>query len=297
MSSVGHGSPRPRAGRRRRSRGQALVELALVTPVLLLLLLGAVDLGRLFYARISVNNAAREGAMAAAQAPGSFSSGSPCGPSNVVMCAATREPRGSFVTVSPADVALSCSPSCAKTYGTTVRVTVTGHFQVLTPLIWVFTGGPDVSFDATADADVVVIPPAPLATAAPTPSPTPTPTPSPDPSASSNPSASPVPTASPAPTPSPTPACAPPVVGFNPTQQNKNSPVVFTSTSTPTSGSCAISYWRWEFGDGTTHAGDLPTASHDYGEEDEGKTFNVTLTVTTPGGTFSFVRAVKTAGK
>ena len=56
---------------RSRSRGQALVELALVTPVLLVLLLGAVDLGRLFYARITVTNAAREGAMMAAKEPGS----------------------------------------------------------------------------------------------------------------------------------------------------------------------------------------------------------------------------------
>ena len=56
---------------RPRSRGQALVELAIILPVLLLLMLAALDLGRIFYARIAVENAAREGAMEASVNPGS----------------------------------------------------------------------------------------------------------------------------------------------------------------------------------------------------------------------------------
>ena len=47
--------------RPQRRRGQALVEFALVLPVLLLVLLGTVDAGRLIYAYNSVSNAAREG--------------------------------------------------------------------------------------------------------------------------------------------------------------------------------------------------------------------------------------------
>ena len=42
-----------------RGRGQALTEFALARPVMLLLLL-AVDFGRLFFSYIAVNNAARE---------------------------------------------------------------------------------------------------------------------------------------------------------------------------------------------------------------------------------------------
>ena len=48
------------------SRGQALVELAIILPVMLLLAVAAIDLGRLFYAQITVENAAREGALTAA---------------------------------------------------------------------------------------------------------------------------------------------------------------------------------------------------------------------------------------
>src|SRR5258708_6394373 len=50
-------------------RGQSLVELALAMPVLLLLLLGTVDLGRAYYTYVAAENAAREGARYAASSP------------------------------------------------------------------------------------------------------------------------------------------------------------------------------------------------------------------------------------
>jgi Flp pilus assembly protein TadG len=48
-----------------RPRGQALVETALVLPLLLLLLIGTIDFGRGIYLYITVSNAAREGARVA----------------------------------------------------------------------------------------------------------------------------------------------------------------------------------------------------------------------------------------
>jgi hypothetical protein len=48
-------------GRKNQTNGQSLVEFALVLPVLLLLVLGAMDVGRLFYTKIVLTNAAREG--------------------------------------------------------------------------------------------------------------------------------------------------------------------------------------------------------------------------------------------
>jgi Flp pilus assembly protein TadG len=51
----------------RNASGQGLVELALALPVLILLLLGAADFGRLFYTWIAVNNAARAGAQYGSQ--------------------------------------------------------------------------------------------------------------------------------------------------------------------------------------------------------------------------------------
>ena len=43
-------------------KGQAMVEFALVLPLLLTLLCGIIDFGWLYYNQITLNNAAREGA-------------------------------------------------------------------------------------------------------------------------------------------------------------------------------------------------------------------------------------------
>ncbi len=51
----------------RSRRGQSLVEFALVLPMLLVLLLGVADFGRVFQAGITIEAAARNGAEAAAQ--------------------------------------------------------------------------------------------------------------------------------------------------------------------------------------------------------------------------------------
>src|SRR4051794_38715295 len=48
--------------RGRATRGQSLVELAVCTPMLMLLLLGTLDVGRVFFDYISMRNAVVEGA-------------------------------------------------------------------------------------------------------------------------------------------------------------------------------------------------------------------------------------------
>ena len=58
--------------RSRTVRGQALVEVVLVLPVLLLLVMGAVDVGRLLFASVAVEEAAQEGALYAAYSPTEF---------------------------------------------------------------------------------------------------------------------------------------------------------------------------------------------------------------------------------
>lgn len=52
--------------------GQALVELAFTLPLLVLLLLGAAELGRVAYAAIEVSNAARAGVQYAAMNGGAY---------------------------------------------------------------------------------------------------------------------------------------------------------------------------------------------------------------------------------
>jgi len=51
-----------------RFRGaQSLTEMALITPVVFMMVLGTLDFGRLFYMEVALANAAREGARAASQ--------------------------------------------------------------------------------------------------------------------------------------------------------------------------------------------------------------------------------------
>lgn len=57
-----HGTARIRPPLRRPRSGQSVVEFALVLPVLLLMLLGIADLGRLYNSAVAVESAAREAA-------------------------------------------------------------------------------------------------------------------------------------------------------------------------------------------------------------------------------------------
>ena len=54
---------------RKKEKGQSIVEIALLLPVLLLMLLGLVDFGRVYYVMVALKDAAQEGAAYAAARP------------------------------------------------------------------------------------------------------------------------------------------------------------------------------------------------------------------------------------
>jgi Flp pilus assembly protein TadG len=142
----------------RRRRGQGFVEFAFILPVFLLIFAATLDLGRVFYAQISLTNAAREGAFQAAKTPGSFQEGEPCDTTtNLVVCRVLLESKDSFVEVQPDDVAMACTPSdCTRAVGNTVKVTVEGSFVLLTPILSAVLGGQTLTLsgDATAQLEV-----------------------------------------------------------------------------------------------------------------------------------------------
>jgi Flp pilus assembly protein TadG len=143
------GRLRARLGR----RGQSLVELAVVLPVLLLVLGGAIDLGRAFFARTAIENAAKEGVFFGATKPECDDAGTGCGdPSNVEWHVVNEAP-GMPVTwtaecfnTSGTKVALT---ACEADY--TYRVTVEHRFNLVTPLLsGLFGTGIDLASRATA---------------------------------------------------------------------------------------------------------------------------------------------------
>ena len=171
-----------RAARRRRTRGQSLVEFAMILPVFALLFAATLDLGRLFYAQITLTNAAREGAFQAGQTPFSFNNGQGCkddgdrleeDSDNLVVCRVVLESRSSFLTIQPKDITRTCSPSdCPLTIGSTATVRVRAGFTFLTPLLQPFFNSQTITLAATATAQREFVPPppslGPFATAGPT---------------------------------------------------------------------------------------------------------------------------------
>lgn len=157
--------------RHRHGLGQSLVEFALVLPLMLVFLAGALDLGRVFYATITLNNAAREGALQAAQTPEKYQSGAACDPAtNLVTCRVMLESKGSMVTIAPADIDMSCSMSgCPKQAGSTATVGVRGQFQLLTPLLSGVFGGQTLQLAASATAQITYLPDPSVATPPPEP--------------------------------------------------------------------------------------------------------------------------------
>jgi Flp pilus assembly protein TadG len=130
--------------------GTALVEFALVLPVLAMLCMGIVDLARVYELQNRVRNAAREGAAFAQYTPSSVDHG--CNSTQNIVDRAVAEDSSlnlptSAVTAyytalnSNSQTAYSGCPA-GQTFnaGDKVTVKVTRTFNVLTPLISVFTG-------------------------------------------------------------------------------------------------------------------------------------------------------------
>jgi len=112
----------------RGSRGQSVVELALLMPFLLWILAGAVDFGRVYYYDIVVINAARSGARAAADIR----------KSDPQVLSAVQADAGTVFNDPdyPDDhLVITVSPSGVRVLGSTVTVKVTYRFRPITPIL------------------------------------------------------------------------------------------------------------------------------------------------------------------
>ncbi len=128
-------------------RGQSLVEFAFVTPVLLLLLLGVIDLGRLYADYVDLKNGARDGAGYGILKPSDttgmksrvLSSGVPAGTTATASCVAETT-NGCTTVDGKAKVVVTAS--------STFKPITFGFFS------WLGTGG-SITVKATAEMRVL----------------------------------------------------------------------------------------------------------------------------------------------
>ena len=189
-----------------RFKGQSIVEFALMVPVLLVLALITLDVGRLYVFWVDLSNAAREGAYVASIA---YSGATP---NATVVDAVINENPSLGLQASQVSVSYLSA-------GTIVSVQVSYPFQPIAPLVRSVFGN-SLSVTASAEFPVRLQP-----TAAPTVAPsTATPTSTPIPTATNTPTATPSPTNTPTATTRPT---------NTPTSTNTPTPTN-TPTKTPT---------------------------------------------------------------
>jgi Flp pilus assembly protein TadG len=152
------GTPEEPAAARRGERGTALVEFALFFPLVALICLGMVDLGRAYMTVNQVKNAAREGATHAQTHPLALA-GTDCtipdsaqwharneaGSGGASLDVAVSTPNGVFESSD-----LGCAPSSAAAVsGDDITVTVSKPFTILTPLLRAVTGNPTIRSSVT----------------------------------------------------------------------------------------------------------------------------------------------------
>jgi Flp pilus assembly protein TadG len=99
----------------KRKGGQSAVEFAILLPLLMLILFGVLDLGRVFFAAITITNAARAGARYATQYPSD---------TNGIKATALAEAQGQgIVLTDPNSVSVTCPQGCGSNQS--IQVTVT----------------------------------------------------------------------------------------------------------------------------------------------------------------------------
>jgi Flp pilus assembly protein TadG len=154
-----------------KTKGQALVEFALVLPILLLFIFGIIDAGRLIYTFNTVANSARDGARVA------IVNQSTTGTDTCDTTSATAWAKGCSIlsgtnlglTTTDVDVIYrdptDTSACTVPTIGCIAVVTVRGQFQALTPIIGQIIGPTVLSSTTKVPVERVCKnpPPAPLA--------------------------------------------------------------------------------------------------------------------------------------
>src|SRR4051794_32978200 len=172
---------------RTRSRGQSMVELALVMPVVLLVILGGIDFGRVFLGWIDLHQMAHHAADYAAENPDAWSTVNPDAGAQAEYLRQIQAEAEGINCVVPATLPTPSFPSGPNGndgLGVPVTVRVSCSFYLITPMIGAIVGNPltvtaSAAFPIRAGTITGIPTPTPSPSHTATPGPPPTPTPPP----------------------------------------------------------------------------------------------------------------------
>ena len=131
--------------RNKRQMGQSLVEAALDLPLVIMLMLGMLDLGRAFFILVELNDAADEGAVYAG-----------IDYTDTAGIAVRAADSASLVTITSGDVTLTGPPSNA--VGQPVTVTISISMTLFTPFVSELVGGDEIVLSGRATHPIMVVP-------------------------------------------------------------------------------------------------------------------------------------------
>ena len=232
--------------------GQALVEFALLVPVLLVIMLMTLDFGHLFLGWVNLQNTARIGADFAATHPLAWDATNPDAAAQARYAQLISNDATTINCRMPSPIPTPTFPDGETTINGRAQVNLTCDFQVLTPIIGGIVGSP-LKLGAQAifpiRAGIASIAPV-IPTPTPSPTATPTPTPTPTPSSSAG--------ATPTPAPTPKPPCVvPSMMGSQPNNglQTAWSRAGFTIPFNVTVGTKFIGSEYWLDSSGGQHPG------------------------------------------
>ena len=131
-----------RKSRLRSQRGQSLIEVALLTPLLLSLMVGTIEMGRYAYLSILVGNAARAGAAYGSQSLALSVDGTGIqtaatndfqnnGPSSAVLTVSGGAPDGTYVSCGCDSGGTITAATCSPKVNPNAGICASGHWVVM----------------------------------------------------------------------------------------------------------------------------------------------------------------------
>jgi Flp pilus assembly protein TadG len=134
-------------------QGQSLVEFGVMSILLCFLLLGLMDVGRLYFTLLAMQDAAGEGASYGSVYPTWKTSSDHADPNNITYRVLHSAPTGGLVDWTTAGATVTAQTvSGNPPIGTPITVTVSYDYQLLTPVIAPLIGRDTVTVSAQAVA-------------------------------------------------------------------------------------------------------------------------------------------------